>query len=131
MARTREALTPPQGHNWMLLYRDADQNAKTGWMGYDFVVNMGGVAAKKTTIRANIGGSYQWGEPRTIPFAMNGSQLELAVPRWILGAKATNFDFKWADNCFEKGDWTDFTLNGDAAPNDRFNYRFKMDLTSP
>lgn len=127
MARAKNALTKPAGDNWMLLYIDADQNAKTGWMGYDFVVNMGGVAAGKTTIRANIGGNYKWGEPRTIPFAMSGDQLEISVPRWILGANPLNFDFKWADNCYEKGDWTDFTLNGDAAPNDRFNYRFKTE----
>ena len=125
MAQTRESLTAPTGDNWMLLYVDADQNPRTGWMGYDFVVDVGAVAAGKTTIRANIGGAYKWGEPRTIPFAMQGIQLELAIPRWILGANPTNFDFKWADNCYEKGDWTDFTLNGDAAPNDRFNYRFK------
>ena len=125
MAQTQNALTQPTGNNWMLLYIDADQNPKTGWMGYDFVINMGGASGKTTTIRANIGGQYRWGEPRPIPFAMSENQLELAVPRWIVGANATNFDFKWADNCHEKGDWTDFTLNGDAAPNDRFNYRFK------
>ncbi len=127
MAQTREALTKPEGDNWMLLYINADQNPKTGWMGYDFVVNMGGVAGDSTTIRANQGGEYSWGEPRSIPFAMNGNQLELAIPRSILGANPLNFDFKWADNCYEKGDWTDFTLNGDAAPNDRFNYRFKAE----
>jgi hypothetical protein len=32
-------------------------------------------------------------------------------------------DFKWADNLQQTGEWSDFTLNGDAAPNDRFNYR--------
>ena len=127
MAQTNAPLSAPTGNNWMLLYIDADQNPKTGWMGYDFVVNMGGVAARTTTIRANLGGKYSWGEPRTIPFAMKGTQLELAIPRWILGANPLNFDFKWADNCYAKGDWTDFTLNGDAAPNDRFNYRFKGD----
>ena len=125
MAQTREALTQPSGNNWMLLYLDADQNPKTGWMGYDYVVNMGGAAGKATTIRANVGGKYEWGAPRAIPFAMNGNALELSVPRWVLGANPTDFDFKWADNCYEKADWTDFTLNGDAAPNDRFNYRFK------
>jgi hypothetical protein len=36
-------------------------------------------------------------------------------------------DFKWADNCIAVGDWTDFTLNGDAAPNDRFNYRAQLE----
>ncbi len=127
MARTREPLTKPQGNNWMLLYIDADQNPKTGWMGYDFVVNMGGASGSRTTIRANQSNQYRWGEPRNIPFAMNGNQLELSVPRRILGAKSLNFDFKWADNCYAKGDWTDFTLNGDTAPNDRFNYRFKSE----
>lgn len=125
MAHTREALTKPQGNNWMLLYIDADQNPKTGWMGYEFAVNMGGGAGGKTTIRANRNGKYSWGEPRELPFAMGGNALELSIPRWTLGKNPTNFDFKWADNSYEKGDWTDFTLNGDVAPNDRFNYRFK------
>ena len=31
------------------------------------------------------------------------------------------FDFKDAGNLPQKGDWSDFTLNRDAAPNDRFN----------
>ena len=123
-AQTRAPLSAPQGQNWMLLYIDADQNPKTGWMGYDFVVNMGGAGGKTTTIRANQNGQYRWGEPRTIPFVLSGNSLELAIPRWILGAGALQFDFKWADNCYETGDWSDFTLNGDAAPNDRFNYRF-------
>ena len=126
-ARARAPLTKPAGNNWMLLYIDADQNPKTGWLGYDFVINMGGVAGSATTIRANINGQYRWGVPRPIPFATNGDALELAVPRWVVGKNALNFDFKWADNSYEKGDWTDFTLNGDAAPNDRFNYRFKSE----
>jgi len=42
--------------------------------------------------------------------------------RWANPPPA-QLDFKWADNCIVAGDWTDFTLNGDAAPNDRFNYR--------
>ena len=49
------------------------------------------------------------------------------VERALSGLKLTHLpatiDFKWADRCYAKGDWTDFTLNGDAAPNDRFNYR--------
>ena len=47
------------------------------------------------------------------------------IPWRLLGWKSppAMLDFKWADNCLQAGDWTDFTLNGDAAPNDRFNYR--------
>ena len=35
-------------------------------------------------------------------------------------------DFKWADNIRQTGEASDFTLNGDAAPNDRFNYRAEL-----
>jgi len=47
------------------------------------------------------------------------------VPRAALGlAKLpATLDFKWADNIQQTGEAADFTLNGDAAPNDRFNYR--------
>ena len=108
------------------LYRRRSRTRKpVGWATISSST-AGDVAAGKTTIRANIGGQYQWGAPRTIPLAMRDNQLELSIPRWILGANSLDFDFKWADNCHDKGDWTDFTLNGDAAPNDRFNYRFKI-----
>ena len=35
-------------------------------------------------------------------------------------------DFKWADNIQQTGEWSDFMLNGDAAPNDHFNYRARL-----
>jgi len=52
-------------------------------------------------------------------------ELELAVPLSALAASRSPavLDFKWADNIQQTGDWSDFTLNGDAAPDDRFNYR--------
>jgi len=124
-ARTAQPLSDPGGPNWMLLYIDADQDARTGWMGYDFVVNRSGVGLSSTTISANVGGKDEWGAPRPLKQAVSGNELEVAVPRWILGAGRSSFNFKWADNCFEKGDWSDFTLNGDAAPNDRFSYQFR------
>jgi hypothetical protein len=54
-----------------------------------------------------------------------GPALEVAVSWSVLGLSGPPpaVDFKWTDNCLGAGDWTDFTLNGDAAPNDRFNYR--------
>ena len=33
-------------------------------------------------------------------------------------------DFKWADNTGVEGDVAAFTVNGDSAPNGRFNYRY-------
>ena len=35
-------------------------------------------------------------------------------------------DLKSADNCLQANDWTVFTLNGDATPNDRFNYPARL-----
>ena len=57
-----------------------------------------------------------------------GNELELAIPRTALGLTKfpATLDFKWADNSHQTGEWSDFTLNGDAAPNDRFNYRAKL-----
>ena len=58
-------------------------------------------------------------------FRVAGHQLELSVAWSALGLRSppAQIDFKWADNCIVAADWTDFTLNGDAAPNDRFAFR--------
>ncbi len=131
-ARTASTLSPRSDPSWMLLFIDADQNPRTGWMGYDFVVNRGGVTDKTTTISANIGGGYAWGKPRTIPLRAAGRELELAIPRRILGLSkgATRFDFKWADNIPARPDIMDFYSEGDVAPNSRFNYRANLSGTA-
>lgn len=127
-ARTESQLTPPAS-NWMLLFIDADANASTGWLGYDFVVNRTGVSATSTVIERNLGG-YSWGYAQTVPMQYSGKEIELAIPRTVLGPRST-LDFKWADNIRQTGDWSDFTLNGDVAPNDRFNYRAKFTVGAP
>jgi hypothetical protein len=119
--RTREPITPPGGTNWMLLFLDTDADAKTGWLGYDFVINHAGAGA----LERNVGGGFAWSPAGKVKWRVQGNELELAIPWKALGLKSppATLDFKWADNCLQAGDWTDFTLNGDAAPNDRFNYR--------
>ena len=126
---THAPLTPHTDPDWMLLYLNTDGNYKTGWLGYDFVVNRR-VGAKATSLEKNIGGKYVWQTVGEVKYEASGSQLAVAIPRRLLGTKALPkyIDFKWADHCCAKGDWTDFTLNGDAAPNDRFNYRAKLNV---
>ena len=51
-----------------------------------------------------------------------GNQMELSVPAETLHLTEAGFDFKWADNCGPLQDA--MFLQGDAAPNRRFNYRF-------
>ncbi len=125
---TKEPITPPSRdvRSWMMLFIDADHNPNTGWLGYDFVVNRTGIGAK-TTIERNLGG-YRWGNPTPITYQRFGRDLELAIPRSVLGVSSLPaiLDFKWADNIAQDGTATDFTVNGDVAPNDRFNYRAKL-----
>jgi hypothetical protein len=124
--RTKDAITSHTDPNWMMLFIDADNNPKTGWLGYDYVINRKGVGEAKTTIEHHAGGQkYQWEAPVAIQYRVAGNEMELSIPRSVLGIKTfpATLDFKWADNIQQTGEAGDFTLNGDAAPNDRFNYR--------
>ena len=119
--RTRQPITPAQGTNWMLLLLDTDADARTGWLGYDFVANR----AAAGSLEQNVGKDFVWSSAGTVQWRSARNELELAIP-WKalrLNSRPTTLDFKWGDNCIAAGDWTDFTLNGDAAPNDRFNFR--------
>jgi len=98
--RTKNPLTPSTDPNWMLLLIDSDANPRTGWLGYDLVIRPG--------VTANS------------PFKVSANEMELALPRSLVH---NTFDFKWCDNIVPYGDASRFTLDGDAAPNDRFNYR--------
>ncbi len=126
--RTGDKLAAPNGPNWMLLLIDTDRSAKTGWLGYDRIVNHIPLQNGQAVLEANEGNQYAWNSPRHVAAQMGEKELELAVPREALGAGGSPvaIDFKWADNIQQTGQWSDFTLNGDAAPNDRFNYRAKL-----
>jgi len=122
--RTREPLSPAPGTNWMLLFLDVDTNPKTGWLGYDVVLNRAGAGS----LERNVGNRFAWTLANPVPWRVAGNEMELAISWKALGWKSppAMLDFKWADNCLRARDWTDFTLNGDAAPNDRFNYRVRL-----
>ena len=59
--RTRDELTSPAGPSWMLLFIDADNDPKTGWLGYDFVVNRKAPGPAGATIERNVGGAIRMG----------------------------------------------------------------------
>ena len=124
---TNEALTPHTGKNWMLLLIDADRNSATGWYGYDYLVNMKVVDEKTTTLmRYDPHASGQpWVEQAVLKYRYKGKALEIAVPRQLLGLTGDTFtfDFKWADNPPDLKDPISLCVQGDTAPNRRFNYR--------
>ncbi len=122
-AETAGDLTPHTDGNWMLLLIDADRNHDTGWHGYDFLVNSQVVDEKTSTVMRYADGA--WTEAARVPLRYAGKALELAIPRELLGlaGDAVSFDFKWADNPADLESPISFCLNGDTAPNRRFNYR--------
>jgi hypothetical protein len=126
-ADTMAPITSSSDTNWMWLLIDADQNIKTGWQGYDFVVNRTVGADGKSWLEKNIGG-WQWEKVAPVDFRVKGNELELAIPRTALGLPAgvthVDLDFKWADNLQRPGDIMDFYLSGDVAPEGRFNFRY-------
>ncbi|MFA5814535.1 MAG: hypothetical protein WC865_02830 [Bacteroidales bacterium] len=126
-AETDKALSPHTGENWMYLLIDADQDPTTGWYGYDYLINKKVVDEKTTTLMGydpNNPGN-PWVEKAKLNYKYNGNALEVAIPRNLLGLKgnAFTFDFKWSDNPADLKDPISLCVNGDAAPNRRFNYR--------
>jgi hypothetical protein len=110
---------------WLLI--DSDQNTKTGWAGYDFMVNRTNEADGKTWLEKNEG-DWNWKKIAALDFRVIGNELQLTIPRAALGLEEGStrlaLDFKWADNMQKPGDITDFFLSGDVAPEGRFNYRY-------
>jgi hypothetical protein len=129
-ARTRETLTAPTDPNWMWLLIDADQNAGTGWQGYDFIVNRSVEGDGKTWLEKNEG-QWNWRRVRQVDFRVRGNELQLAIPRsalcWPQETNRLALDFKWADNVQHPGNIMDFYVSGDVAPEGRFNYRYQAD----
>ena len=110
----------------MLLFIDSDGDHRTGWEGYDFVVNKEVSSSSRTTVQA-LGGEKEQ-SAAGLRYAVAETRLELRVPRAALGldkGSEITFDFHWADNIQKLGDVAEFSIHGDSAPDRRFNYRYR------
>ena len=127
--QTAQPITSWKEANWMLLFIDADDNYKTGWLGYDYVIDRKVLSKDRAEIQKNIGGKYRWKTIGTIHYRRKGNQMMMTIPRKLLGVAGklpAEINFKWADNILQTGSWRDFYLNGDCAPPFRFYYRAKF-----
>ncbi len=122
--QTAAPLSPPTGTNWMNLLIDADNNAKTGWNGYDLLVNRTR-SGQKCSIERAVGKDWKWRAAGMAPFAVLGRDIEIALPRTLFGPSALQFSFKWADNLPAVPAIEDFYTQGDVAPDTRFNALFQ------
>jgi len=88
---TRAAPTSPTGKDWMQLLIDADLDPKTGWNGYDFVVNCRVISGTLTTLK-RLSDGKSW----LVRYRAAGNEMAVTVPRTLLGLTGlarTAFDF--------------------------------------
>ena len=127
LAETNAPLTAHTDANWMLLLLDADKDINTGWHGYDYLVNKTVTDDKKTTLMKYDKEQKEnpWQKVADLTYRYNGNQMEVEIPRDILALQGTSFsfDFHWCDNPADLVDPISLCVNGDSAPNRRFNYR--------
>ena len=129
-AETRfDICKPVKDSSWMQLFIDADQDVKTGWYGYDFIVNYEAKDEFTTTVAKYNGkdGAYSFEVIGEVSYRAKGNQMMIAVPLTLLGVENYNdltFDFKWADSDSKITTMEQFYTEGDIAPLGRLNYVF-------
>ena len=108
---------------WLLV--DVRGSAAPNWEGFDFRVNGHASGTTETSVEVCRGG-WQWQQVGTVAYRVEGRQLHVAVPRRLLGLSSGDFalQFKWIDNAQKPGDILNAYVDGDAAPDGRFRYRY-------
>lgn len=68
----------------------------------------------------------RWVKVTDLKYKYKGNQLQIEVPRNLLKLMnpAMSFDFHWCDNPLDLKKPISLCIEGDNAPNRRFNYRF-------
>ncbi len=128
LATTADTITSRGDSSWMLLLINADLDYTTGWNGYDFIINDTVHSADTTTLQSHEGNGFEWDRPLPAEMRISGRKIHVKIPAAALGintAESFALDFKWVDNSLHTGDIIDLYVDGDAAPNHRFNYRYQ------
>lgn len=124
--QTKEDIKDDQKGKWMQLFIDADNDAATGWLGYDYVVNRRSpTSGGKLVLEQCINNRWAWVKVGDVDYEKFGNKMHLKIPRAMLGNIPKEFaiQFKWLDNV-EGKDPLDFYVHGDAAPDGRFNFEY-------
>ena len=121
--QTKDAISNRRDRQWMQLLVNSDQNYATGWNGYDFCVNFAPLSETETAVAQWKDGG--WKRVARADYKVRGNEMQNTVPRAVLEQNhKVAFDFHWVDNAPIEGDITNFYVDGDSAPNGRFNYRY-------
>jgi hypothetical protein len=127
-AKTDSAALVPLTENtslrWMTLLLNTDCNYSTGWNGYDYMVSNNGMNMMLYRYDSS---TSTWGEVKTISYTTAANEMMLSLGKADVGLTGEkDFDFKWIDNIPKASTSVlDFIVEGEAAPDGRFNYRYK------
>ena len=128
-AETATTLTYSSDTEWMVLLLNTDRNATTGWHGYDWKVT-GPISTSKRTLQKWNGTA--WIDAGLVASTKSGKSTEIAIPRGKIGLTQSqvSLEFKWVDNIstLATAGLEDFSLEGDAAPDRRWNFLFEDTL---
>lgn len=124
---TAENITPSDDPKWMRLLIDTDRNKKSGWEGYDFILNRLRPSKKKSVLEKCNSDEWNWTKAGLVTYKLSGNRMEIKIPLILLGLTPETIDieFKWSDNMQEEGNIMDFLVHGDVAPLGRFNYVYR------
>lgn len=123
--QTAQDMTPRTGPDWMRLFIKVEGQEGPQWEGFGFHVAPSQQDAQVASLQRFAGGA--WAEGGKVQCRQKGAEMEIAVPKKMLGIRGSKFGLqvKWADNFpLDAGaiGWLD---KGDAAPNARFTWRYE------
>lgn len=130
--KTASNLTQYTDPNWMLLLLNTDCDFKTGWHGFDFIINKEFESDSETCVMKWDATAMEWVKHGTAKFHAENNLLVIEVPLATLNIDEPDkgqFYFKWADNPSDLNDPISLCVNGDTAPNRRFCYNYRWDYT--
>lgn len=125
IVKTAEALTPEADESWMQLYIDTDfSGISPEWTGFEYRVSNYSPESG-TAVLGKYSRSGVFEAVSTVRYSVNGSTLQLEIPRESLGLteNSVKFNFKWTDNA-DDSDVMNLYVDGDCAPGGRFAFAF-------
>ncbi|CAF0997357.1 unnamed protein product [Rotaria sp. Silwood1] len=109
--------------NWLFL--NIASNYTTGWIGFDYLVDLG-----ENQLKKNLNNTSHWQYQETITIINSGyNELHFALSYQSLHINKTriNLQFKWLSaNCLYTFDSLNFIDKGDSAPNGKFTYTYMI-----
>lgn len=123
MAECSDAITKPEGENWMNLFVNTDRDDSTGWHGYDILINRAQKGSYCSVDRFTGCDKWELENVGSAKFDVCENRIVITVSAEVL-TLGGEFEFKWADNSLPTRDIMEFLDMGDAAPSGRYNYLY-------